>query len=300
MVGQVALEEEAGKATNGLGFVVADRGPAEFYEIATPHQRERWVEPVLRGEFHGAWAITEPGAGSDMEWARRHRGPGRRRVGAERREVVRHEPGRPRLLPRARRGRRRADAVRGRSGHAGPRDASGCPASCTTPTSITTRRSSCATAACPTRTACLRAATTGRRSGSSSSGCSSRPAAVARPSGRSSSRAEFALERQAFGARIAEFQGVSFQLADSLTELLAARLLTYHAAHAFDTYEDRKVVHGKVAMAKLYASETAAGSWIARSRSSAAVATWSRTPSPVSTGRSGSIGSGRGRARSSV
>ena len=66
---------------------------------------------------------------------------------------------------------------------------------------------------------------------------------------------EFALERQAFGAKIAEFQGVSFQLADSLTELLAARLLTYHAAHAFDTYEDRKVVHGKVAMAKLYASE---------------------------------------------
>ena len=30
MLGQVALEEESGKATNGLGFVVADRGPAEF------------------------------------------------------------------------------------------------------------------------------------------------------------------------------------------------------------------------------------------------------------------------------
>ena len=46
-------------------------------------------------------------------------------------------------------------------------------------------------------------------------------------------------------------------LADSLTELHAARLLTYHAAHAFDTLADRKVVHGKVAMAKLYASEMA-------------------------------------------
>jgi alkylation response protein AidB-like acyl-CoA dehydrogenase len=50
---------------------------------------------------------------------------------------------------------------------------------------------------------------------------------------------------------------VSFPLADSLTELTAARLLTYHAAHAFDELEDRKVVHGKVSMAKLFASEMA-------------------------------------------
>ena len=68
---------------------------------------------------------------------------------------------------------------------------------------------------------------------------------------------EYALEREAFGAKIAEHQGVSFQLADSLTELLAARLLTYHAAAAFDSEPDRRVVHGKVAMAKLYASEAA-------------------------------------------
>ena len=68
---------------------------------------------------------------------------------------------------------------------------------------------------------------------------------------------EWVQERQAFGSRIADFQGVSFPLADSLTELHAARLLTYHAAHAFDTLADRKVVHGKVSMAKLFASETA-------------------------------------------
>ena len=67
----------------------------------------------------------------------------------------------------------------------------------------------------------------------------------------------WAQEREAFGGPIFENQGVSFPLADSLTELHAARLLTYHAAHAFDTLEDRKVVHGKVAMAKLYASEMA-------------------------------------------
>jgi acyl-CoA dehydrogenase len=59
------------------------------------------------------------------------------------------------------------------------------------------------------------------------------------------------------GAPLSEHQGIAFQLADSLTELLAARLLTYHAAHAFDALADRKIVHGKVAMAKLYASEMA-------------------------------------------
>jgi acyl-CoA dehydrogenase len=46
-------------------------------------------------------------------------------------------------------------------------------------------------------------------------------------------------------------------LADSLTELLAARLMTYHAAYELDANPDPKVVHGKVAMAKLYASEMA-------------------------------------------
>ena len=66
MLGQVALEEESGKATNGLGFAVVDRGPRELYEIATQEQNERYVMPVLRGEYREAWALTEPGAGSDL------------------------------------------------------------------------------------------------------------------------------------------------------------------------------------------------------------------------------------------
>ena len=60
MLGQVALEEESGKATNGLGFAVLDRGPAELWDIATPEQRERFVAPILRGEYREAWAVTEP------------------------------------------------------------------------------------------------------------------------------------------------------------------------------------------------------------------------------------------------
>ena len=66
MLGQVALEEESGKATNGLGFTVVDRGPRELLELLTPAQVERYVMPIVRGEFREAWALTEPGAGSDL------------------------------------------------------------------------------------------------------------------------------------------------------------------------------------------------------------------------------------------
>src|SRR6187399_3440899 len=66
MLGQVALEEESGKATNGLGFAVVDRGPRELLEQVTPEQAQRFVEPIVRGEYREAWALTEPGAGSDL------------------------------------------------------------------------------------------------------------------------------------------------------------------------------------------------------------------------------------------
>src|ERR671925_2329718 len=66
MVAQVAIEEEGGKATNGLGFIVCERGPRELLELANDEQIERYVAPVLRHERMEAWAITEPGAGSDV------------------------------------------------------------------------------------------------------------------------------------------------------------------------------------------------------------------------------------------
>ena len=97
----------------------------------------------------------------------------------------------------------------------------------------------------------------GAGSGSRSSGSSSPRAAAAPRTRLLDVASEWAQEREAFGSRLSEHQGVAFPLADSLTELLAARLLTYHAANAFDTLEDRRVVHGKVAMAKLFASEMA-------------------------------------------
>ena len=67
----------------------------------------------------------------------------------------------------------------------------------------------------------------------------------------------FAEERQAYGAPIADYQAIQFMLADSLTELWAARLMTYETARAIDEGADVKVQHAQCSMAKLYASEMA-------------------------------------------
>jgi alkylation response protein AidB-like acyl-CoA dehydrogenase len=65
-----------------------------------------------------------------------------------------------------------------------------------------------------------------------------------------------ARERRAFGRSIGDFQAVSHTLADMATRTQAARLLVYEAARAYD--EDRAPdVTRLAAMAKLYATETA-------------------------------------------
>ena len=50
--------------------------------------------------------------------------------------------------------------------------------------------------------------------------------------------ARYADQRKAFGQKIRRFEGVSFKIADSLTQLDAARALCYAAAHAIDTNDD--------------------------------------------------------------
>jgi acyl-CoA dehydrogenase len=68
---------------------------------------------------------------------------------------------------------------------------------------------------------------------------------------------EWATERVQFGSRIMDFQGVSFPLANSAADASAARLLTREAAWLADAGADRKVVHAKASLAKLFASEAA-------------------------------------------
>jgi acyl-CoA dehydrogenase len=256
MLAMTALEEEAGKATNGLGFLVAQRAPVELLEIASPDQIERYVLPVFRHELHEAWAITEPGAGSDVsgieataacdgdEWVLN--GDKWFVTGGEKADyyLVLARDGDEQALFFVDRGTPGCDIVR-------------------TPRFMhdpylyhhpELRFTDC-------RVPDGNRVPSGGNEGAKRWFVIERLMIAARCCGASQrlvdEATEWAKEREAFGARIAEFQAVQFMLADSLTELLAARLLTFHAAEAFDSEPDEKVVHGKVAMAKLYASEAA-------------------------------------------
>jgi acyl-CoA dehydrogenase len=257
MLGQVAIEEEAGKATNGLGFIVADRGPRELLEIATEDQVQRFVLPVIRGEAREAWAITEPGAGSDVAaiTTRAERRGGEWVINGEKWFVTAGDTaafiivlawgGEKQSLFLVRRDNPGLEIVRtphfmhdpyiDRHAEIKLRDCH-VPEADRVPSGgddgakawFTAERLFIAARAC---------------------GTAERVIELAR---------SWAGERVAYGHPIADYQGVQFPLADSLTELAAARLLTYYAAEAFDGDDDPKVVHGKAAMAKLYASEMVA------------------------------------------
>jgi acyl-CoA dehydrogenase len=67
----------------------------------------------------------------------------------------------------------------------------------------------------------------------------------------------FATTRMVGGQPLADYQLVAAMLADSLTELVAARTLVYAVARAIDDGAERKAAHAQCSMAKLYASEMA-------------------------------------------
>jgi len=256
MLAQVAIEEEGGKATNGLGFIVCERGPRELLELADDEQLERYVLPVLRHERQEAWAITEPGAGSDVnavaataDWD----GDGWI-LNGEKWFVTGGEKADFYIVLARARGEQTLFLV--------DRDTSGCEIT-RTPRFMhdpylykhpEVRLADC-------RVPDANRIASGGGDGAKKWFTVERLMIAARCCGAAerlvSLAREWALERHAFERPIAEYQGVQFPLADSLTELVAARLLTYHAAHEFDTNEDARIVHGKVAMAKLYASEMA-------------------------------------------
>ena len=64
----------------------------------------------------------------------------------------------------------------------------------------------------------------------------------------------YAQERVQFGQAIAEFQAIRFKLADMATQVAAARALMYEAAHRCDAREPIEI---EAAMAKLFATEMA-------------------------------------------
>ena len=255
VVSQVALEEEAGKATNGLGYMVADRGPRELLGLSSPEQVERYVMPVVRGETREAWAITEPGAGSDIKdisttaerdgdgwvlngekwfvtggeragffivlaWAGEEQASFIVERGAPGLEIVRtptfmHDPYASKHVEL-----RLTDCRVPESARLGEGGDEG------TKRWFSLERIMIAARCC---------------------GAAERLIDLAR---------SWALERSSSGKKISEYQVIQFMLADSVTELNAARLMTYNVAQEWER-DAPSILHGKTAMAKLFASEMA-------------------------------------------
>jgi acyl-CoA dehydrogenase len=65
MLQQVLVQEQVGRATNALGWMLSTP-PRWWVAVATDFQRERWLVPAVRGEAVECYAITEENAGSDV------------------------------------------------------------------------------------------------------------------------------------------------------------------------------------------------------------------------------------------
>jgi alkylation response protein AidB-like acyl-CoA dehydrogenase len=63
---QVLVQEQVGRVTNALGWVAATP-PSWLPEVATADQVDRYVRPAIAGEREECYAITEEGAGSDVD-----------------------------------------------------------------------------------------------------------------------------------------------------------------------------------------------------------------------------------------
>jgi acyl-CoA dehydrogenase len=254
MLAQVAVEEEAGRATNGLGFVVADRGPRELVEMATEDQIQRFVVPAINGEQREAWAVTEPGAGSDVGaiTTRAVRDGKHWVINGEKWFVTDADRAAFLIVLAWADDKQSLFLVR--------RDNPGVhfvrlPQFMHDP--YVSKHAEMKFVDC--RVSDEDRVPSSGEEGAKAWFTAERLFIAARSCGTAERVIElartWAQERVAYGHPIADYQGIQFPLADSLTELAAARLLTYYAAEEFDRGGDPRVAHGKAAMAKLFASE---------------------------------------------
>ena len=120
--------EEVSKvcATSGLIIAVQELGSLGIKLAGTEEQKQRFLPKLASGEWLAAYALTEPGSGSDSRRDAVDRAPRRRRVRPERRQALHHERGRRLAVRRLRedRSRRRGTAASRRSSSRPTRQAS--------------------------------------------------------------------------------------------------------------------------------------------------------------------------------
>ncbi|MDG2482402.1 MAG: acyl-CoA dehydrogenase, partial [Alphaproteobacteria bacterium] len=69
--------------------------------------------------------------------------------------------------------------------------------------------------------------------------------------------AAYTEEREAFGRKIQDFQGIEWKLADMAVEIMAAKALLYRCASEYDNGLDRKAAHARMSAVKLFCTEMA-------------------------------------------
>jgi alkylation response protein AidB-like acyl-CoA dehydrogenase len=258
---QTLIQEQTGRVTNALGWVVST-GPAWIEEVVTDHQLEQWIRPTVDGEIHECYAITEAGAGSDVDGiqATAHRDGDEYVLKGEKWHVTSAN-----LASYVFFQAKLEDGPNAGS-HALFFVDMGTPG--VERLRVPEYTHTYAHHHWEMRFNDVRVPKE-NLVGSEGGGMGfshawfrfERLMIAARCCGAAERLIEeasaFANEREAYGSKIADYQAIQFMLADSLTELWAARLMTYETARSIDSGVDIKTQHARCSMAKLYASEMA-------------------------------------------
>ncbi|HWB89539.1 MAG TPA: acyl-CoA dehydrogenase family protein [Acidimicrobiia bacterium] len=261
MMEQVLIQEQTGRVTNALGWVVST-GPSWIEEVVTEHQMKTWIAPTVAGEIHECYAITEAGAGSDVDAIRataRREGDAYVLDGEKwhvtSANLASYVFFQAKLTDGPNAGRHVLFFV--------DMDTPGVECVRVPEYSHTYAHHHWEMRLNEVKVPAENLV------GSEGDGMGfshawfryERLMIAARCCGAAGRLIEeataFAAEREAYGEKIIDYQAIQFMLADSLTELWAARLMTYETARSIDAGEDLKVQHARCSMAKLYASEMA-------------------------------------------
>jgi alkylation response protein AidB-like acyl-CoA dehydrogenase len=261
MLQQVLVQEQVGRATNALGWMISTP-PQWWPAVATDYQLERWLLPTIRGEMAECYAITEEGAGSDVdaiESTARREGDGYVLNGVKWHVTSYNEATYAFFQAKLTNGP-----------HAG--EHAMFVVDLPTPGVRVVRTPAYShTIAHHHPIVAFEDVTVpeSHRVGNEGDGMGfsyewfrfERIMVAARCLGAAerliSEATAFANERVVYGQAIMGYQLVAAMLADSLTELYAARSIVYETARGVDEGRDRKVQHAQASMSKLYSSEMA-------------------------------------------
>jgi acyl-CoA dehydrogenase len=258
---QVLVQEQVGRVTNALAWVVATP-PSWLPAVATDYQIERFLKPTVRGDREECYAITEEGAGSDVDGI----------VATARRDgddyVLNGEKWHVTSFNSANYAFFQAKLAGG--AHDGEHamflvdlPSPGVTVVRTPAYTHTISHHHPVVAFTDVRVPATHLV------GNEGDGMTfayewfrfERMMVAARCLGGAQRLVEemtaFASERAVAGRPIAKLGAVEAMLADSLTELFAARSMVYETARGIDAAADVKVQHAQCSMAKLYASEMA-------------------------------------------